>query len=208
MSKCIRHIFFDFGRTIVEHPEDGAGLRIVKATGVTDEADAALIRNVVFSAAKYANDLDDGTITREQYKQLLRGDLPERLHDYALAAADYHISALPVLPGMLELLQKLKADGYKLYITSNLDEKHASEMKDTVIAPYFDAMLFSSHIRIRKPHAAFFETALAQFGVKAEECLFIDDLADNIAAAEACGIKSLLFRGDVAEAEAFIYAQA
>ena len=35
-----RHIFFDFGRTIVEHPEDGDGLRIVKATGVTDEADA------------------------------------------------------------------------------------------------------------------------------------------------------------------------
>ncbi len=201
------HIFFDFGRTIVEHPEDGAGLRIVKATGVTDEADAARIRDVVFSAAKYANDLDDGSITREQYKELLRGDLPERLHTYALAAADYHISALPVLPGMLELLQKLKADGYKLYITSNLDEKHASEMKDTVIAPYFDAMLFSSHIRIRKPHAAFFEAALTQFGVKAEECLFIDDLADNVAAAEACGIKSLLFGGDAAEAEKFIYAQ-
>ncbi len=207
MSNRIRHIFFDFGRTIVEHPEDGAGLRIVKATGVTDEADAALIRDVVFSAAKYANDLDDGSITREQYKQLLRGDLPARLHGYALAAADYHISALPVLPGMLDLLKKLKADGYKLYITSNLDEKHAGEMKDTVIAPYFDAMLFSSHIRIRKPHAGFFETALAQFGVKAEECLFIDDLADNIAAAEACGIKSLLFRGDAAEAERFIYAQ-
>lgn len=201
------HIFFDFGRTIVEHPEDGAGLRIVKATGVTDEADAARIRDVVFSAAKYANNLDDGSITREQYKELLRGDLPERLHAYAMAAADYHISALPVLPGMLELLSKLKADGYKLYITSNLDEKHAGEMKDTVIAPYFDAMLFSSHIRIRKPHAAFFETALTQFGVKAEECLFIDDLADNVAAAEACGIKSLLFRGDVAEAERFIYEQ-
>lgn len=207
MSNRIRHIFFDFGRTIVEHPEDGAGLRIVKATGVTDEADAARIRDVVFSAAKYANDLDDGSITREQYKELLRGDLPERLHEYALAAADYHISALPVLPGMLELLRKLKADGYKLYITSNLDEKHAGEMKDTVIAPYFDAMLFSSHIRIRKPHAAFFETALAQFGLRAEECLFIDDLADNVAAAEACGIKSLLFRGDAAEAERFIYAQ-
>ncbi len=202
-----QHIFFDFGRTIVEHPEDGAGLRIVRATGVTDEADAARIRDVVFSAAKYANDLDDGSITREQYKALLRGDLPERLHEYALAAADYHISALPVLPGMLELLQKLKADGYKLYITSNLDEKHAGEMKDTVIAPYFDGMLFSSHIRIRKPHAAFFETALSRFGVKAEECLFIDDLTDNVAAAEVCGIKSLLFRGDVAEAERFIYEQ-
>lgn len=67
-------------------------------------------------------------------------------------------------------------------------------------------MLFSSHIRIRKPHAALFETALAQFGVKAEECIFIDDLADNIAA-EACGTKSLLFRGDAAEVEKFIYAQ-
>ncbi len=205
MNKRIRHIFFDFGRTIVEHPEDGAGLRIVKATGLTDEADADEVRNVVFSAAKYANDLDDCTITREEYKQLLCGDLPERLHPYALAAADYHISALPVLPGMLDLLAKLKEDGYKLYITSNLDEKHAGEMKDTVIAPYFDAMLFSSHIRIRKPYAGFFETALAQFGVNAEECAFIDDLADNVTAAEACGIKSLLFRGDVAEAERFIY---
>ena len=206
MALRMKALFFDFGRTIVQHPEDGVGLEIVKETGVENEEDARLIRDAVFSVAKYANFIDEGSMSRDTYKELLSKDVPERLVPYALKAADYPISRLPMIDGMRELLTKLRADGFKLYITSNLDEYHADQMPQTETAQYFDAMLFSSKIKVRKPYPEFFQAALQTFDVKAEDCLFIDDLEENVRAAEACGIKGLVFHGDPKEAEQFIYA--
>ncbi len=202
----IKALFFDFGRTVVEHPEDGVGLQIVKETGLTDEAEAKLVRDAVFSVAKYANFIDEGSMSRETYKELLSKDVPEHLVPYALKAADYHISRLPMIAGMKELLSKLRADGFRLYITSNLDIYHAEQMPQTETAQYFDAMLFSSKIGVRKPYPEFFKTALTLFGETAEECLFLDDLEENVRAAEECGIKGFVFRGDPKAAEEFIYA--
>ena len=202
----MKALFFDFGRTVVRHPEDGVGLEIVKETGVENEADARLIRDAVFSVSKYVNFIDEGSMSRDTYKKLLCEDLPERLVPYALKAADYHIGRLPMIDGMKELLTKLRTDGFKLYITSNLDDYHADQMPQTETARYFDDMLFSSKIKVRKPYPEFFQTALKTFGVKAEGCLFIDDLEENVRAAEACGIRGLVFRGDPKQAQDFIYA--
>lgn len=201
----ISTILFDFGRTIVEHPEDGAGLRIVKETGVTDEKDIELIRNTVFSVGKYINFLDEGSMSRDEYKNLLAAELPEYLHEYAFKAADYHISMLPMIDGMKELLVKLRNDGFKLYITSNLDEYHAAQMPFTETAKYFDDMIFSSAIKVRKPYKGFFDAALERFSVKAEECLFIDDLAENVEGAIKQGINGYVFNGNPKDAEKFIY---
>ena len=204
----MKNIFFDFGRTIVEHPEDGAGLRIVKSYGIEDETDAALVRDTLFSIGKYAGLMDEGAMTRDEYRQKLCSDLPEYLHEKAVAAADYNIGRLPLIDGMEKLLAKLKADGFKLYITSNMDEYHAAQMRGIPIAKYFEDMIFSAEIKVGKPKAEFFFKAFEKFGVKAEDCLFIDDIADNVAAAEKLGIKGFVFKGNATDAEKFIYESA
>lgn len=203
----MKNLLFDFGRTIVEHPADGAGLTIIKETGVMNEADAILIRDAVFSVSKYLNYLDEGSMTRDEYKRLLLEELPNHLHEYILKTVDYHISKLPVIFGMEELLIKLKGDGYKLYITSNLDELHANQMYETKIAKYFDDMIFSSRIKVRKPYKGFFEAALTKFGLEAKDCIFIDDLEENVEGARACGIQGYVFLGDAAALEKYIYEQ-
>ncbi len=200
-----KNIFFDFGRTVVEHPEDGAGIRIVKKTGLIDEEDAEIVRNAVFSVGKYLNFLDEGSLERDEYKRLLSEDVPERLREFALKAADYHITELPVIAGMEDLFKKLKKDGYKIYITSNLDVYHAEQMYKTDIAKYFDGMIFSSEVKVRKPFKGFFDAACRRFDVKPEDCIFIDDLEENVDGAEACGIKGFVFKGSASEAEKFIY---
>jgi len=200
----MKNIFFDLGRTVVEHPEDGAGLRIIKSLGVTDEADATLLRNCVFSVAKFMNFLDEGSITRDEYRTRLLSEIPERLHSIALEAADYHITALPMVQGIPELLTELKGMGYSLYITSNLDAYHTAQMYTCPIADYFDGMIFSSEIGVRKPHREYFLAACERFGVAPETCLFIDDLEENVKGAEALGIKGFVFRGDASAARRFI----
>ena len=67
-------------------------------------------------------------------------------------------------------------------------------------------MVFSSELRIGKPKRAFYEKALALAGEVGENCLFIDDLVDNVIAAECIGMKGFVFSGDAVETEQFIYA--
>lgn len=203
----IKNIFFDYGRTIVEHPEDGVGLKIVKNTGLTNDEDIELVRNAVFSVGKYLNFVDEGSMSRDEYKRLLLEEIPKHLHSYTLKAADYHISELPIINGMEELLQKLKDDGYKLYITSNMSEYHAEQIRKTDIIKYFDDVIFSAEIKVRKPYRKFFEAAISKFGVNPEETVFIDDLEENVEGAKECGIDGFVFKGDAKAAEEYIYSK-
>lgn len=198
-----KHIFFDYGRTVVKHPAEADEIFTVR--GVTDKAQIRHLQKIIFSMGNYLNRLDEGSMPREQYHSQLRRQLPRELLPVGLDAADYHIGELSVLPGMEELLKRLKKDGFHLYITSNMDGLHAPQMPSVPITRYFDGMIFSAELGLRKPQRAFFEAALARFNVSAEDVLFIDDLSENVEGAAACGIEGMIFRGDVREAEDFIY---
>ncbi|MBE7024757.1 MAG: HAD family hydrolase [Ruminococcaceae bacterium] len=207
-SRRINHLLFDYARTIVEHPLDGAGKQILRNTGLTDETDIEFFQKAAFSVDKYLNHLDEGIMERDTYKRLLKEELPLHLHGYVEEAVDYHMCVLPALPGMLELLKTLKEDGFKLYLVSNLDLYHARQMHEIEAAPFMDDMIFSADIGIRKPYPGFFDAACRQFGVSPSECLFIDDLEENVQGARDFGIKSYVFHGDPQELERFIYSEA
>ncbi|MGA4843927.1 HAD-IA family hydrolase [Streptomyces sp. G45] len=56
-----------------------------------------------------------------------------------------------------------------------------------------DRVVYSHEIGLRKPDPRAFEAALAALGVGPEVCLFVDDAAPNVAAAEALGMRAHLF---------------
>ena len=201
----MKAIFFDFGRTLVEHPEDGAGEAVVRRFGITDDNEVKLVRDALFSLKGAMKGLDDASISREEYSAQVLSVVPSHLHEKVKEAMEYPISWLPMINGMEELLIKLKKDGYKLYIASNMDLLHAAQMREHPIAKYFDKMIFSAEIKVGKPQKEYFEKMLELCSEKAENSLFIDDLAANVQSAEALGIRSLLFKGDALEAKRFIY---
>ena len=198
-----KHIFFDYGRTVVKHPAEAD--EIFTSRGITDTAVIRALQKTIFSMGDYLNRLDEGSMPRHVYHEQLKRQVPRDLLDVALSAADYHIGELAVLPGMEALLKRLRADGFKLYITSNMDTLHGAQMPEVPITHYFDGMILSGEIGVRKPAKAFFEAALSRFHLTAAECLFIDDLPENVAGAAECGIEGLVFKGNVDEAAIFIY---
>ncbi len=197
------HIFFDYGRTVVKHPAEAN--EIFTSRGITNPAQIKALQKIIFSMGDYLNRLDEGSMPRHVYHEQLKKQIPADLLEVALGAADYHIGELTVLPDMEQLLAKLKRDGFKLYITSNMDALHSAQMPEVPITRYFDGMIFSGEIGVRKPAEAFFKAALGRFGLSPDQCLFIDDLAENVAGAAECGIEGLVFKGNVKEAENFIY---
>jgi putative hydrolase of the HAD superfamily len=59
----------------------------------------------------------------------------------------------------------------------------------------FDAIVISGEVGLHKPGPEIFELTLKEIRLPASECVFIDDLKENIAGAEAVGITGILHRG-------------
>ena len=118
---CVKTIFFDFGRTLVEHPEDGAGEAVVRRFGISEENEVKLVRDALFSLKGAIKGLDDASISRAEYEEQVLCAVPEHLHERVKMAMGYPISWLPMIDGMEALLARLKNAGYKLYIASNMD---------------------------------------------------------------------------------------
>jgi 2-haloacid dehalogenase len=98
------------------------------------------------------------------------------------------------VPGTSELITELAGAGRELYAISNF----AAEMFPGAVEAYpvlrcFRDVVISSSVGLCKPDPRIFELALDRFGVAARDCLFIDDVAANVAGARAAGIGAVQF---------------
>ena len=59
----------------------------------------------------------------------------------------------------------------------------------------FDGIVISGEVGLHKPQPEIFELGAERIGVPVAECVFVDDLKENIAGAEAVGMAGILHRG-------------
>ncbi|HEX3026773.1 MAG TPA: HAD-IA family hydrolase, partial [Clostridia bacterium] len=60
----------------------------------------------------------------------------------------------------------------------------------------FDGGVFSCDIHMLKPSPEIYRYFLDQYRLDPHDCLFFDDMEENIKAAENFGIKGILFTGE------------
>ncbi len=92
------------------------------------------------------------------------------------------------VPGSLELVDHLAAHGVPLFAITNFGDTFWEGFRPS--QPVFDLfrdIVVSGVEKIAKPDPAIFDLAARRFGHAPGAMLFIDDNADNIAAAQACG---------------------
>jgi HAD superfamily hydrolase (TIGR01509 family) len=100
----------------------------------------------------------------------------------------------PVL-GSPELLERL-ARKYRLMMLSNTNELHFQHTIEMLpVLQRFEKFFLSYKIGVLKPDRAIYEYVLTHVDVPAQRILFIDDLEQNVMAAESVGIKGIVFRG-------------
>ena len=97
--------------------------------------------------------------------------------------------------GSLEIVEELSRRGVPLFAITNFSAEFWRMFRPT--APVFERfrdVLVSGEERMMKPDPAIFALAIKRFGIDPATALFVDDRADNIAAAEAAGFQGWLFR--------------
>ena len=66
---------------------------------------------------------------------------------------------------------------------------------------FFDGIMVSSSVHLIKPDTRIYELLCNTYSLKPEECIFIDDRPENVEAAEAVGMKGIIFDGSFAVIE-------
>jgi len=92
---------------------------------------------------------------------------------------------------MTSLVTRARAAGIRTALLSNswghdYDRSDWQEM--------FDAVVISGEVGMRKPEREIFELTLDRIGLPAGECVFIDDIPHNVAAAAEAGLVGIVHR--------------
>ena len=96
------------------------------------------------------------------------------------------------IAGIIELLKSAKEAGVKCAIgSSGCRENVEFIIEGLGIADYIDASISGSDVTHGKPHPEIFTKAHEALGLKAEECVVVEDAVNGIIAALAAGCKCI-----------------
>ena len=104
-------------------------------------------------------------------------------------------SWLHLQPGTVTLIEDLAAAGYRLALLSNAPAEVAEVVAALPVAAHFEHCTFSCYLRTVKPEAEIYQAVLSLLGAGPGEVVFLDDRPQNVAAAEALGIRGVHFTG-------------
>ncbi|MCL1982641.1 MAG: HAD-IA family hydrolase [Clostridiales bacterium] len=100
---------------------------------------------------------------------------------------------IKLFPGMRELLEALKARGYKLgLVTSRLKKTTMEGLEQYRIKEYFDAVVTCEDTARHKPDPEPVNITLGKLGSKPEESIMLGDTMYDILCAKNAGVKSVL----------------
>lgn len=146
----------------------------------------------------------DFTLYEKYYDSASRGEIrcDEFLHlfgfgDSDSAVRDYTENFLTFDTEFISFAEKCRATGVRLALLSNdISEFSRNIMEYNRIGGYFGATVVSGDVGMRKPDPAIYRLTLDRLNSNGEECIFIDDNPNCLAAAAMLGGGTVLFRRD------------
>ena len=166
-----------------------------------------------FAAYERANGLPDGLIRRinstepdsNAWARMERGEIG--LEEFAAAfeaeaaALGYRVDGTAVLnslggellPSMAEAVRRCSERLKTGLLTNNYAPMESSERSAGLadVLGWFDVVIESSVVGVRKPDPAFYAMACEALGVEPSACVFLDDLGVNLKPARAMGMTTI-----------------
>lgn len=94
----------------------------------------------------------------------------------------------------VQWINELKMQGYQVYIISNIFAKMMRDCKDELaFISLADGAILSYQEKVIKPDSKIYRLLLERYDLKANECVFIDDLERNVIAARNIGFPGIVF---------------
>lgn len=106
----------------------------------------------------------------------------------------WHETVNGVIEDSVAILAELKDKGEKVYAITNFSrEKWAESLIRFPFLGTFDGAIVSAHEQLIKPDPAIYQTLFTRYGLRAADCIFVDDSEKNIKGAHAVGMRAIHF---------------
>lgn len=182
-----KNIIFDFGNVLVQwHPE------VVYGEFFGDEAKAWwFLRHV--ADMDFRQRIDAGESMEDCIREK-QAQYPEYEQAVELYRSKWREMLTDEVPGMREVISELRARNYEIFGLTNWSMETFPEARAHFgILQMIDRYVVSGAEGLVKPDPRLFQVLLDRYGLKAEECTFVDDNPDNVAAAKGMGMQGILF---------------
>jgi len=184
----INTVIFDIGGVMV-----GLGrLHFFEQFGYPPEMCERLLSSTMRSP--HWKELDRGVLTDEEVIDLFVKDAPELETEIRRSMENVH-GIVYRLETSIPWIEELRESGRKVLYLSNYSMKVANDNEDAMdFLSHMDGGLLSCDYKVIKPDPAFYMILIEKFGLEPSECVFLDDLEDNLATARQLGIHTILVK--------------
>ena len=187
----IKNVIFDLGNVLI----DFKPIKYIKSLGYDDEK-ALEIFNKTIKDSIWA-DMDRGIyLDKESYVKAFEEKYPEIQDDIdKFLGGPWIENVIFPLKDNLKMIDLVKEKGLKYYILSNYPKDAFEYTYD--MCPFIQnayGMVISYDVLMIKPDKNIYLKLLDKYGLKANECLFIDDLDINVEGAKSVGINAFVFK--------------
>ncbi len=186
----VKNIIFDIGQVLVNYDWRG----YIRSLGYEGET-AERIGRAMFAAPDW-NELDRGVLsTEEVVERFVRNDpaIERELRDAfrrsgeTISEREYAVS----------WVREMKERGFRVYYLSNYSD-YIYQGSRHILEKFLremDGGVFSWKVQMIKPDEGIYRRLLETYGLKAEECVFMDDNPANVETAKRLGIQGIVFTG-------------
>jgi epoxide hydrolase-like predicted phosphatase len=183
----IQAIIFDVGGVLVRTADYSHRRNLEKRLGLAEWES----EKIVFNSEK-GRHAQRGKVTNDHLWETVAAQLS--LSSNALAQFKREFWGGDVLDEeMVDLIRQLKSR-YQTAIISNATDSLRETLQTTYpIADAFDLIVVSAEEKVMKPDPEIYQRTLDRLGREAAESVFIDDFAENIAAARELGMNVIHF---------------
>ncbi|WP_333872223.1 glucose-1-phosphatase [Kosakonia cowanii] len=152
---------------------------------------ATLKQNFVMGEAFHRH--ERGEISDEEFAKALCEEMALPL-SYEQFSTGWQAVFVALRPDVIDVMHKLRAKGDRVVVLSNTNRLHTTFWPEQYpeIRAAADHIYLSQEMGMRKPESRIYQQVLTQEDFSAEDAVFFDDNAENIAGAERVGITSIL----------------
>jgi len=152
---------------------------------------ATLKQNFVMGEAFHRH--ERGEISDEEFAKALCEEMALPL-SYEQFSTGWQAVFVALRPEVIDIMHKLREQGHRVVVLSNTNRLHTTFWPEQYpdIRAAADHIYLSQEMGMRKPEAAIYQQVLTQEGFSADDTVFFDDNAENVAGAERVGITSIL----------------
>lgn len=183
----IKTIIFDIGNVLVDFnfqicfrafsPDEETYQKVLKATiksPIWAEFDRGVMSDEEILNGFIANDPSIEGILREMFNSL-EGIIKKR---------EYSVP----------WIKELQKNGYKVLVLSNFPKKvHELFQEELDFLNHVDGGILSYQDKVIKPDESIYKLLMERYQLLPEECVFLDDLKENLVTANKLGMHTILF---------------